>query len=199
MTQPFVIGLTGSIGMGKSTTAAMFRECGVPVWDADAAVHRMYSVGGSAVAGIAAIYPDAVIDDAVSRYALKSWISADKTALKQIESVVHPLLVADRSEFLNNSASDIVVLDMPLLFEMNLDSLVNHIVVVSAPADVQRARVLERGSMTEDQFEMILAKQLPDGEKRKRADDVIETISLEAAKASVVRILADIQKGLKNA
>nr|WP_269434825.1 dephospho-CoA kinase [Cochlodiniinecator piscidefendens] len=191
--------MTGSIGMGKSTTAAMFRECGVPVWDADAAVHRMYSVGGSAVAGIAAIYPDAVIDDAVSRYALKSWISADKTALKQIESVVHPLLVADRSEFLNNSASDIVVLDMPLLFEMNLDSLVNHIVVVSAPADVQRARVLERGSMTEDQFEMILAKQLPDGEKRKRADDVIETISLEAAKASVVRILADIQKGLKNA
>jgi len=199
MGTPFLIGLTGSIGMGKSTTAKMFAEAGVPVWDADAAVHRLYRIGGLAVDGIAKLCPGAVIDGAVDRGALKDWITKDPTALKQIESIVHPLVAADRQAFIQNTDAPLVVLDIPLLFETGGNTRVDAVVVVSAPEDMQRARVLERGTMTEAQFEAIKAKQTPDAEKRSQADYVIETLSLDSAKTAVDAVLADIKKRLSHA
>ena len=197
MAAPFKIGLTGSIGMGKSTTAAMFAKSGIPVWDADAAVHRMYAKGGTAVEAIAALCPEAVIEGAVDRAALKDWIARDAGALKQIEAVVHPLVAKDRQEFIEASQSDIVLLDIPLLFESGGDSRVDAVVVVTVPEDVQRARVMERGTMTKAQFEAIKAKQTPDAEKRARADYVIETLTLEAAQEAVLAVLEDIRQRLK--
>lgn len=196
--RPFLIGLTGSIGMGKSTTAAMFAGLGVPVWDADNAVHRLYGVGGAAVAPIKALYPEAVIDGVVDRDVLKQWISTDASALGQIEQVVHPLVGADRAAFIAHTTADLVLLDIPLLFETGGDTRMDAVVVVTAPPDVQRARVLERAAMTSAQFEIILAKQLPDVQKRQRADYVIETTSLEHAKSQVQTILEQI-KGQINA
>lgn len=196
--RPFLIGLTGSIGMGKSTTAAMFAGLGVPVWDADNAVHRLYGVGGAAVAQIKALYPEAVIDGVVDRDVLKQWISTDASALGQIEQVVHPLVGADRAAFIAHTTADLVLLDIPLLFETGGDTRMDAVVVVTAPPDVQRARVLERAAMTPAQFEIILANQLPDVQKRQRADYVIETTSLEHAKSQVQTILEQI-KGQINA
>lgn len=188
-----IIGLTGSIGMGKSTTAAMFAEKGVPVWDADAAVHRIYAKGGAAVAPLMALFPEAVIDGAVSRTALKDVIAADPTALKKIEQIVHPLVAADRQTFLGTHAHQMVILDMPLLFETGANSMVDKIIVVSTTPEIQRARVLDRGTMTEAQFDTILAKQLPDTQKRRLADYVIETTTLEDAKRQVATILDDLR------
>ncbi|WP_372604475.1 dephospho-CoA kinase [Actibacterium sp.] len=199
MKKPFLLGLTGSIGMGKSTTAAMFAEAGVPVWDADAAVHRLYGAGGAAVEPMRALHPAAIIDGAVSRAVLKNWIASDPTALKQIEAVIHPLVARDRADFIaDNAGAGIVVLDVPLLFETGAAGAMDAVVVVSAPPEVQRARVLERGTMTEAEFETILAKQTPDSEKRARADFIIETTSPEAARAAVNGILAKI-RGEKDA
>lgn len=199
MKKPFLIGLTGSIGMGKSTTGKMFVEAGIPVWDADAAVHRMYGKGGKAVAPIAALHPEAIEEGAVSRERLKEWISTDPTALPQIEKIVHPLVGEDRMAFIKAAESDIVVLDIPLLFEGGGDAHMDTVVVVSAPADIQRARVLERPGMTKDQFERILAKQTPDAEKRARADYIIETVDLETARAAVQDILKAIKARIANA
>lgn len=196
--QPFLIGLTGSIGMGKSTTAKMFADLGVSVWDADNAVHRLYGVGGAAVAPIRALHPEAVIDDAVSRDALKEWIANDASALGQIEQVVHPLVVADRIAFIADTASDLVLLDVPLLFETGSDEQMDAVVVVSAPPEVQSKRVLARVGMTQAQFDVILAKQLPDNQKRQRADYVIETTTLEQAKSQVEAVL-ELIKGQINA
>ncbi|MCV2882107.1 dephospho-CoA kinase [Actibacterium sp. XHP0104] len=194
MSRPFLLGLTGSIGMGKSTTAAMFAAAGVPVWDADAAVHRLYAPGGAAVAPMRGLYPDAVINGEISRDALKTWIGRDQTALKQIETIIHPLVARDRADFIaRNADHDIVVLDIPLLFETGAAGGMDAVVVVTAPADIQRARVLERGTMTEAQFETILAKQLPDVEKRARADYIIQTTSLEAAQDAVNGVLKSIR------
>jgi dephospho-CoA kinase len=194
MTRAFRLGLTGSIGMGKSTTAAMFAAEGVPVWDADAAVHRLYAAGGGAVGPIAALRPDAIVDNAVDRGRLKAWIAVDPTALRQIEAVVHPLVAADRADFLaEHSDAGLVVLDVPLLFETGADAQMDGSIVVSAPPEVQRARVMARPGMTEAQFATILAKQMPDAEKRARATWVIETTSLEEVRAAVRNLIADIR------
>ena len=196
MSGPFIIGLTGSIGMGKSTTAKMFQEAGVPIWDADAAVHRIYGAGGSAVDPIREVCPDAIIDGAVSRDALKDWMSKDANALKKLEEIVHPLVAQDRAAFLASTQSQIVLLDMPLLFEIGAHEHVDLVVVVSAPADIQRARVLERGTMMEAQFETILAKQVPDADKRARADVIIPTETLDGARAAVDEVIAHVKEQL---
>ena len=191
---PFRLGLTGSIGMGKSTTAALFAEAGIPVWDADAAVHRLYAKGGAAVAPMAALHPAAVTDGAVDRVALKGWIAKDPSALQQIEAVVHPLVAADRSAFLASVKGDIVVLDIPLLFEKGTEQDMDATLLVTAPAAVQRARVLARPGMTEAQFSAILARQMPDPEKRARATHIIETLSLDSARAAVLALIAYIRE-----
>ncbi|SMR82525.1 dephospho-CoA kinase [Aliiroseovarius halocynthiae] len=196
MSGPYIIGLTGSIGMGKSTTAQMFADAGVPIWDADAAVHRIYGVGGAAVEPIRNVCPDAIIDGAVSRDALKDWMSNDASALKTLEGIVHPLVAQDRAAFLADSTAPIVLLDMPLLFEIGAHEHVDLVVVVSAPAEIQRARVLERGTMTEAQFETILAKQVPDADKRARADVIIPTETMDGARAAVDEVIAHVKEQL---
>ncbi len=195
----YLIGLTGSIGMGKSTTAKIFAEEGCAVWDADAAVHRLYSAGGAAVAPMQDAFPDAVIDGTVSRDALKAAIAADPTALRQIEQIVHPLVAEDRQAFIAASDADIVVLDIPLLFEGSGHRMVNTTVVVSVPEEVQRDRVLARGTMTEDQFMMIKSKQMPDAEKRALADHVVITDTLDHARDQVRAMVAKIRKELADA
>jgi dephospho-CoA kinase len=195
----FLIGLTGSIGMGKSTTAKMFAAEGCAVWDADAAVHRLYATDGDAVAPIAAAFPDAVIDGAVSREALKQIIGRDPNALRVIEQIVHPLVAQDRAEFIKASHADIIVLDIPLLFEHGGEARVDATVCVSIDPVTQKARVMERGTMTEDQFNAILAKQMPDADKRARADYVIITDTADHAAEQVRAILADIRRQIQNA
>ena len=192
----FILGLTGSIGMGKSTTARMFADEGLPVWDADATVHRLYQPGQPAALAIGALFPTA-IDPAgqVNRATLRAMIQADPTALDRLNAAVHPIVAADRAAFLEaNKTAEILLLDVPLLYEIGLDQACDAVAVVSAPADVQRDRVLSRGQMTEAEFQTILARQLPDAEKRKRATYIIPTTSLEAAAQAVKEVLADIRR-----
>lgn len=189
----FLLGLTGSIGMGKSTTAQMFADEGCAVWDADAAVHRLYSKGGLAVDVMGQAFPSAIIDGAVSRDALKAIISKDASALKTIEAIVHPLVAQDRSIFISETNKAVLVFDIPLLFETGGDAAMDAVACVSVDEDTQRHRVLARGTMTEAQFEQIRAKQMPIEEKRKRSDYVIETDTLDHARAQVRAIVADIR------
>jgi dephospho-CoA kinase len=173
-----VLGLTGSIGMGKSTTSAMFRAEGVPVYDSDAAVHALYATGGAAVAPVEAAFPGVVVDGAIDRAKLSAAVVGNSEALAQLEAIVHPLVGAHRIGFFETAEAegrDIVVLDIPLLYETGGEKKVDKVVVVSAPADVQRQRVLARPDMTPEKFEAILARQTPDAEKRARADFVIDT------------------------
>lgn len=195
----FHLGLTGSIGMGKSTTAKIFAEEGCDVYDADAAVHRLYSVGGAAVEPMRAVFPDAIQDGAVSRDKLKDAIAADPAALKRIEQIVHPLLGADRAEFLARATSDILVFDIPLLFETGGDARMDAVACVDIAPDIQRQRVLERGTMTEAQFETILAKQMPNSEKVARSDFVIVTDTPDHARAQVRDVIAQIRKRMQDA
>ncbi|WP_299841999.1 dephospho-CoA kinase [uncultured Paracoccus sp.] len=186
----FRLGLTGSIGMGKSTTAQMFRDLGHPVWDADAAVHRLYAAGG---APLEQAFPGAVRDGAVDRARLKALLAQDETGFARLERIVHPLVAADRADFIRQHRNaPIVVLDIPLLFETGGEKGVDGIAVVSAGAELQRQRVLARPGMTEQSFAMILDRQMPDAEKRARADWVIPTETLEGARAAVDRICKDI-------
>ena len=184
-----LLGLTGSIGMGKSTTAQMFRDAGIPVWDAAAVVHAVYAKGGAAVAPIAQLFPDAIVDDAVSRDALKQLIADDSSVLQQIEAVVHPLVAQDRQQFLAANDVPLIVFDIPLLFETGADQWLSSVLVVSVPPDVQKARVLARPGMTEGQFDLILAKQIADTEKRARADHVIATLDLDETKEAVQKLI----------
>lgn len=195
----FLLGLTGSIGMGKSTTAQMFRDLQIDVWDADAAVHRLYANGGDAVAPIRALYPDAIVDGSVSRPALKSLIANDISVLERIEAIVHPLVQADRASFIENASSDIVVLDIPLLFETKSEASFDAVLVVTVPANVQRERVLARPGMSMEQFDTILARQVPDHEKQSRADYVIQTLNLDQTRQAVTDTVADINKRISNA
>jgi dephospho-CoA kinase len=192
----FRLGLTGSIGMGKSTTAQIFADEGLPVWDADATVHRLYGSGQPAALAIANLFPTAIAPDgSVSRPALRALIQADATVLDRLNAAVHPLVAEDRKQFLAAHLKDpIVLLDVPLLFESLIDTACDAVAVVSAPAKVQRDRVLSRGAMTEAEFQTLLARQMPDAEKRARADYIIHTTSLEAARQAVKDVLADIAR-----
>lgn len=196
--KPFVIGLTGSIGMGKSETAKLFGRLGIPVHDADATVHALYERGGRAVEAIARAFPATVRDGRVDRAALAKEIGRDPTALAKLEAIVHPLVTEERKDFLDQSArngAEMVVFDIPLLFETGRESEVDAIVVVSAPEAVQRARVLARPGMTNERFETLGARQVPDAEKRAKADFVVETDrGIDDAFEQVKRIVAEIRR-----
>jgi len=198
-----VLGLTGSIGMGKSTALAAFAAEGVPVWDADAAVHRLYGPDGAGARAIRALAPDAVGPDGVDRARLRAAILADPGLLQRIEAGIHPLVAADRDAFLARaraSGARLAVCDIPLLFETGAEAWLDKVVVVSAPPDQQRARVLDRPGMTETAFAAILAKQVPDTEKRARADYVIDTgQSRDHSRAQVRALLAELTGGTADA
>jgi dephospho-CoA kinase len=193
-----VLGLTGSIGMGKSATAAMFAEEGAPVYDADAAVHELYARGGGAVAPVEAAFPGVARDGAIDRAALSARVLNDSAALKRLEAIVHPLARQAQAGFLRRcleSGARIVVLDIPLLFETGADQFMDAIVVVTAPAAMQRARVLARAGMTEEKLGQILAKQTPDADKRARADFVINTgLGFDEARRQVRDVLATLRE-----
>ena len=193
----FRLGLTGSIGMGKTTTARIFAEAGVEVWDADAAVHRLYRPDGAAVAPLARLFPEAAGPQGVDRDALSARIAADPAALTQIENIVHPLVAADRKSFLNAARSDIVLLDIPLLFEKGSEAEMDATLLVTAPPALQRARVLARPGMTAERFEMLLSRQMPDREKRSCATHIIETLSLDAVRACVAALIAHIRSDIR--
>ncbi|MCE0506281.1 dephospho-CoA kinase [Roseivivax sp. GX 12232] len=192
----FRLGLTGSIGMGKTTTAGLFAEAGCAVWDADAAVHRLYAKGGAAVAPIGAAFPDALVEGAISRPALRRIIAADPGALTRIEEIVHPLVRADREAFAEGAEAQIVVFDIPLLFETGGQAEMDATACVYVSHETQRARVLERGTMSEADFEAILAKQMPIQDKLDRADFTIRTQDLETARMDVQDVLTQIEKRL---
>lgn len=195
----FKLGLTGSIGMGKSTTAKLFADQGCAVWDADAAVHRMYAQNGAAVAPIQAVLPTAIKQNSVSRDELKKLILNDKSILSTLEKIVHPLVAADRDAFIQNSTTDITVLDIPLLFENGTEKTLDAVVCVTIPAETQKSRVMARGTMTLDQFKAIRAKQMPNDDKVARSDYVVVTDTLDHAKAQVQAIVTTIRKQIANA
>jgi dephospho-CoA kinase len=187
------VGLTGSIGMGKSTVAAMFAEAGIPVFDADAAVHKLQGPAGRVVAAIEARFPGTTsAEQGVNRTALAEAVLGDDAAMRALEAIVHPAVGAERADFLARHAdAPVVLFDVPLLFETGGEAAMNAVVVVSAAPDVQRARTLARPGMTPAKFDAILARQLPDAEKRARADHVIPTdVPLEETRAHVARVVA---------
>lgn len=192
----YLIGLTGSIGMGKSLTAGLFEKQGIPVYDADAAVHALYEKNGAAVAPIGALVPEAIVNGGVDRAILGQYVLKDADKLKALEAIVHPLAGEAQRQFLaENEArgTKIVVLDIPLLLEGNGEKLVDSVVVVSAPYELQRTRVLARPGMSEERFADILSKQVPDAEKRKRAEFIVDSsISVEDAETQVRAILEAI-------
>lgn len=197
------LALTGSIGMGKSATAAMFAARGIPVYDADAAVHRIYAPGGEAVAPLEAEFPGVTnAEGGIDRPKLRQRVIDNPSAMKRLEEIVHPIIGGQQIAFLQKAMADgkdIVVLDIPLLFETGGDKRVDAILVVSAPPDVQRARVLARGQMTEAEFEAIVARQVPDSVKRSRADFIIDTSQgFAAAEARVDEILAELRRRIAN-
>ncbi|TPL82701.1 dephospho-CoA kinase [Mesorhizobium sp. B2-3-14] len=190
-----VLGLTGSIGMGKSTTARMFAEAGVPVHDSDETVHRLYA--GKAAPLVEAAFPGTTVHGSVDRAKLGARVLGDAAALKKLEAIIHPLVRADADAFLarhREAGESLVVLDIPLLFETGGRGRVDKVVVVTAPAEVQRQRVLARPGMSEEKLASILARQVPDAEKRRLADFVIDTgEGLAAARAAVASIVAEIK------
>ena len=192
-----IIGLTGSIGMGKSTTAQMFREAGIPVYDADAAVADLYETGGAAVQPLEAAFPGVTKDGAVDREALRQRVLGDDEAMSRLNAIVHPLVGADRVHFFKDAeraGADMVVLDIPLLYETGGDANMDAVVVVSAPPEQQRERVLARPGMTPDRLDAILSRQMHDAEKRARAHFVVDTgRGLEPAREQVAEIIATMR------
>ena len=196
----FLLGLTGSIGMGKSTTAQMFRDEGIPVWDADATVHKLYQVDGAGAKALADMLPEALENGAVSRPALKKMIAADLSVLAALESVIHPLVAADRAKFIENHPDEpLAVFDIPLLFETSADAWLDAIAVVTTDQETQKRRVLARDGMTEAQFETIQSRQMPDAEKRVRADYLISTDTIDGARAAVRDVIAKVKQGKADA
>jgi dephospho-CoA kinase len=191
-----VLGLTGSIGMGKSTTAQLFAEAGVPVYDADAAVHRLYK--GEAVAAIEAAFPGTTANGKVDRNRLSARVVHDPAAMKRLEVIVHPMLGASRQKFLHdaeNSGAPVAVIDVPLLFETGGEKRVDAVVVVTTTPELQRERILARPNMTEEKLAAILARQMPDAEKRKRAHFVVDTShGLDPVRVRIRDILAEAAK-----
>ena len=195
----FKLGLTGSIGMGKSTTARLFAEAGCAVWDADAAVHRLYDSNGAAVRRIEALFPDAISGGTVDRAALRNIIGQDPNALSQIEGIVHPLVRDDRAQFASMSDAEITVFDIPLLFETGSEDEMDAVVCVTVSPEEQEKRVIERGTMTLDQFRAIRDKQLPNDEKCARSDFVIVTDTVEHARQQVHHVIEQIRKQMTDA
>lgn len=197
-----IAGLTGSIAMGKSETARMFAKLGVPVFDSDAAVHQLYGKGGEAVEAIQSMAPDAVSEGGVDRRHLASLVQADGTLLKRLEAAVHPLVKSRQEKFLKQAEANgaaIAVLDIPLLFETGREKDVDVVIVVSAAPELQRARALARPGMTEEKLTFILSKQVPDADKRARADYVIDTsVSLAQTQSQVERVLNEITSGRRH-
>ncbi|MEN5364312.1 dephospho-CoA kinase [Brevundimonas intermedia] len=191
-----LLGLTGSIGMGKSTTTAMFADLGAVVWNADDAVHRLYAPGGAAVEPVGEAFPGVVVNGAVDRTRLAEALGRDETAFRRLETIVHPLVAQGRAEDLEAAraaGTRLAVLDIPLLFETAGDKAVDAVVVVTADPVIQAERVLARPGMTRERFDAILARQMPDAEKRARADFVIDTgRGLDAARAEVEVIVATV-------
>ena len=200
MTKPYVIGLTGGIGMGKSETAKLFAAEGVSVHDSDAAISRLYGKGGAAVEAIAKAFPGTVKDGAVDRAQLSARVVQDPAALARLEQLVHPLVQRDRAEFLSRATAPIVLFDIPLLFEIGAEREMDAVVVASAPEGVRRARVLARPGMTVEKFESLKARQLDDTKKRQQAHYVVMTDKgLDHAREQVRMILADIRKKISDA
>ena len=189
----FVLGLTGSIGMGKSTTAAMFRDEGLSVWDADAAVHALYAPGGAAVPGVGDLVPGAVVAGAVDRVRLREALERDASLFPRLEAVVHPLVAEDRARFLRETRGEIVVLDVPLLYERGIERECDGVAVVSASAETQMRRLLARPGMDSEAAAMLLSRQMSDAEKRARARWIVPTETLEEARAAVLQIISDIR------
>jgi dephospho-CoA kinase len=191
-----ILGLTGSIGMGKSTTAKLFAEAGVPVYDADAAVHQLYE--GEAAPAIEAAFPGTVADGKVDRAKLSARVVHDPAAMRQLEQIVHPMLGASRQKFFDDAeaaGAPVAVVDVPLLFETGGEKRVDAVVVVTTSPELQRERVLARGTMDEEKLNSILARQMPDAEKRKRADFVVDTShGLDPVRARIQDILAEAVK-----
>jgi dephospho-CoA kinase len=196
MTRPLIVGLTGSIGMGKSTVATMFEAAGVPVFDADAAVRAMQGPGGELLPAIEAEFPGSTGPDGVLREKLGEQVFGDKAHLARLEAIVHPAVALQREAFLiEHAGAPVVVFDIPLLFEKGGAAAVDRVVVVSAPADAQRKRVLGRPGMTEEKFAHILSLQVPDAEKRERADHVIDTgTSIELTEDEVIALIAELKR-----
>ena len=194
MTHPLIVGLTGSIGMGKSTVAAMFAEEGVPVFDADAEVHRLQGPDGALLPAIEAAFPGSTGQEGVKRAELGAMVFDDPAALARLEAIVHPAVAEARAAFMaQHGDAPLIVFDIPLLFEKGGHEAVDRIVVVSAPAEVQRERVLARPGMTAEKFAHILGLQVPDAEKRARADHVIDTgTTLDATRAAVAKLVREL-------
>ena len=189
----FLLGLTGSIGMGKSTTAGFFKDAGCDVWDADAAVHRLYAKQGAAVEPLSILFPKALIDDAISKQVLKYELKKNSGLIGQLEAIVHPLVVKDRQTFIDSAQSDILVFDVPLLFETGADAHMHAVVCVTIGEEEQKKRVLERGTMSEEMFEQVKSRQWSNSQKCEKADFVILTDTLNHVHAQVDNILVKLR------
>ena len=189
----FLLGLTGSIGMGKSATAGFFKDAGCDVWDADAAVHRLYAKQGAAVAPLSNLFPKALIEGAISRQVLKQELQKNPDLIGQVEAIVHPLVAQDRQKFIDSAQSDILVFDIPLLFETGADAHMNAVICVTIDEKEQKKRVLERGTMNEEMFEQVKSRQWSNSQKCEKADFVILTDTLEHVHAQVESILVKLR------